>query len=54
MQHVSNILAHLDTLVSLAAACTSAPMDYVRPKIHPKGESKLKSLVMLFLVSSVS
>jgi len=41
MQVLSDLIAYLDVLLSLATVAAQAPIPFVRPKIHPKGSGKL-------------
>eukprot|EP00794_Sanderia_malayensis_P000362 gene362-995_t len=41
LQSLSDNIANLDALVSLAVAATMAPVSYVRPVIHEKGEGDI-------------
>lgn len=38
IEQLAGILAHLDVIVSFAHCSVHAPMSYVRPKMHPRGE----------------
>ncbi|KAL1923743.1 uncharacterized protein VTP21DRAFT_8723 [Calcarisporiella thermophila] len=38
LETLGNLIAHLDVIVSFAHVAVHAPIPYVRPKMHPKGE----------------
>lgn len=38
IEQLAGILAHLDVIVSFAHCSVHAPISYVRPKMHPRGE----------------
>ncbi|KAJ9148483.1 DNA mismatch repair protein msh-2 [Pleurostoma richardsiae] len=40
LERLAGVLAHLDVIVSLAHCSVHAPVSYVRPKIHPRGEGQ--------------
>lgn len=40
LERLAGILAHLDVIVSFAHCSVHAPISYVRPKIHPRGEGQ--------------
>ncbi|KAK0712973.1 muts domain V-domain-containing protein [Lasiosphaeria miniovina] len=40
LEKLAGVLAHLDVIVSFAHCSVHAPISYVRPKIHPRGEGK--------------
>jgi DNA mismatch repair protein MSH2 len=40
LERLAGVLAHLDVIVSFAHCSLHAPVAYVRPKIHPRGEGK--------------
>ncbi len=40
LEKLAGVLAHLDVIVSLAHCSVHAPISYVRPKIHPRGEGQ--------------
>jgi DNA mismatch repair protein MSH2 len=40
LERLANMLAHLDVIVSLAHAAVNAPIGYVRPLVHERGEGK--------------
>ena len=42
IEKLAGILAHLDVIVSFAHVSVHAPIAYVRPKIHPRGEGNTK------------
>ncbi|KAL2130584.1 hypothetical protein VTI74DRAFT_6211 [Chaetomium olivicolor] len=40
LERLAAVLAHLDVIVSFAHCSVHAPISYVRPKIHPRGEGQ--------------
>ncbi|EOO01996.1 putative dna mismatch repair protein msh-2 protein [Phaeoacremonium minimum UCRPA7] len=40
LERLAGVLAHLDVIVSFAHCSVHAPVSYVRPKIHPRGEGQ--------------
>ncbi|KAL2163515.1 hypothetical protein VTH06DRAFT_5573 [Thermothelomyces fergusii] len=40
LERLAGVLAHLDVIVSFAHCSVHAPIPYVRPKIHPRGEGQ--------------
>ncbi|OIW26514.1 DNA mismatch repair protein [Coniochaeta ligniaria NRRL 30616] len=40
LERLAGVLAHLDVIVSLAHTSIHAPISYVRPKIHPRGQGR--------------
>ncbi|KAK3385065.1 muts domain V-domain-containing protein [Podospora didyma] len=40
LEKLAGVLAHLDVIVSFAHCSVHAPVSYVRPKIHPRGEGQ--------------
>ncbi|KAI6368058.1 MutS-like protein [Pyricularia grisea] len=40
LEKLAGILAHLDVIVSFAHCSVHAPISYVRPKIHPRGQGR--------------
>lgn len=40
LERLAGVLAHLDVMVSFAHCSVHAPISYVRPKIHPRGEGQ--------------
>ena len=40
LERLAGVLAHLDVIVSFAHCSVHAPISYVRPKIHPRGEGQ--------------
>ena len=44
MQTINDIIAELDMLTAFAAAASSAPMPYVRPKMLPASEGVIRLL----------
>ncbi|KAK4192287.1 putative DNA mismatch repair protein msh-2 [Podospora australis] len=40
LEKLAGVLAHLDVIVSFAHCAQAAPVSYVRPKIHPRGEGQ--------------
>ncbi|KAK3290625.1 DNA mismatch repair protein msh-2 [Chaetomium fimeti] len=40
LEKLGGVLAHLDVIVSLAHCSVHAPISYVRPTIHPRGEGQ--------------
>jgi len=40
LERLAGILAHLDVIVSFAHCSVHAPISYVRPKIHPRGDGQ--------------
>ncbi|KAK0625228.1 muts domain V-domain-containing protein [Bombardia bombarda] len=40
LEKLAGVLAHLDVIVSFAHCSMHAPISYVRPKIHPRGEGQ--------------
>jgi len=40
IERLAGVLAHLDVIVSFAHCAVHAPISYVRPKVHPRGEGR--------------
>ena len=40
LERLADVLAHLDVIVAFAHCSVHAPVSYVRPKIHPRGEGQ--------------
>ncbi|KAK3317869.1 DNA mismatch repair protein msh-2 [Cercophora scortea] len=40
LEKLAGVLAHLDVIVAFAHCAIHAPISYVRPKIHPRGEGQ--------------
>lgn len=40
LERLAGVLAHLDVIISFAHCSVHAPVSYVRPKVHPRGEGR--------------